>query len=194
MSISVSRRDTVREPGTPPVLDDVDRALVIATQAGLPLTSRPYHAIARSLGLPVEVVMTRLESMRACGLIRRIGAVPNHYAIGYTANGMTVWDVDDAVAGRLGEEVGALPFVSHCYLRPRHRPAWPYNLFAMVHGHHRDEVAAQAAAIRTLLGPACRAADILYSTRILKKTGVRLAARTRGATPHGEDPCCASRE
>ncbi|MFO1321345.1 MAG: AsnC family transcriptional regulator [Burkholderiales bacterium] len=164
---------------TPPLLDDIDRAIIVATQAGLPITSRPYHTLAQNLGLPAHVVMARLERMHATGLIRRIGAVPNHYAIGYTANGMTVWDIDDAHVDDLGVRVGALPFVSHCYLRPRRLPAWPYNLFAMVHGHHRDEVEAQAASIRTLLGDACRASDILYSTRVLKKTGVRLAARDR---------------
>ena len=167
---------------SPPLLDDLDRALIVATQEGLPITSRPYHSVAQSLGVPAHVVMARLERMRATGLIRRIGAVPNHYAIGYPANGMTVWDVDDAVVDDLGARVGSLPFVSHCYRRPRHLPAWPYNLFAMVHGHHRDEVETQAASIRQLLGPACRAADILYSTRILKKTGVRLAARERAGS------------
>ena len=39
-----------------------------------------------------------------------------------------------------GAQVGALDFVSHCYRRPRMPPAWPYNLFAMVHGRTRDEV------------------------------------------------------
>lgn len=163
----------------PPLLDDIDRAIIVATQAGLPITSRPYHTIAQSLGVAAHVVMSRLERMLATGLIRRIGAVPNHYAIGYTANGMTVWDVDDECVDLLGARVGALGFVSHCYLRPRHPPLWPYNLFAMVHGHRREEVEIQAAAIRSVLGDACRASDILYSTRVLKKTGVRLAARGR---------------
>ena len=39
-------------------------------------------------------------------VIRRIGVVPNHYAIGYTANGMSVWDVDDARIAELMDEVG----------------------------------------------------------------------------------------
>jgi DNA-binding Lrp family transcriptional regulator len=170
-------------PAVPAGLDPVDRAIILATQAGLPVTSRPFHAIARALGLRPDEVMLRLERMRAVGLIRRIGAVPNHYAIGYTANGMTVWDVDDARVDALGEQVGALDCVSHCYRRPRHLPEWPYNLFAMVHGRSRDEVADKARAIRALLGDACRAADILYSVRILKKTGVRLA-QLPGAPPH----------
>jgi len=99
---------------------------------------------------------------------------PNHYALGMVANGMSVWDVDDTRASELGAEIGALDFVSHCYLRPRAK-GWPYNLFAMIHGHSRDEVEAKRAQIVALLGSDCRASDVLYSTRILKKTGLRLA-------------------
>jgi DNA-binding Lrp family transcriptional regulator len=155
-------------------LDDTDRALVRATQAGLPLVPRPYHAIAERLGLDVEDVKRRLSAMLAGGVIRRIGVVPNHYRLGYTANGMTVWDVADDQVDALGEEVGRLAFVSHCYRRPRHLPEWPYNLFAMVHGRSRDEVAEMVAEIAGRLGAACRAHDVLYSTQILKKTGLRL--------------------
>ena len=54
-------------------------------------------------------------------------------------------------------------------------PVWPFNLFAMVHGTTREEVEAKRAEIAALLGEAARAADILYSTRILKKTGLRIA-------------------
>ena len=119
--------------------------------------------------------MRRLRGLLERGAIRRIAAVPNHYRLGYAANGMTVWDVDDAVVSALGHGVGELPFVSHCYRRPRRPPAWRYNLFAMVHGRDRAEVETKAAHIEDLLGDACRAREILYSTRILKKTGLRLA-------------------
>ena len=76
----------------------------------------------------------------------------------------------------LGERVGRLDFVSHCYRRPRKLPQWRYNMFAMVHGKTRDEVEAKVAAIAELLAEHARAHEILYSTRILKKTGLRLAA------------------
>ncbi|RTL58116.1 MAG: Lrp/AsnC family transcriptional regulator [Rhodocyclaceae bacterium] len=162
-----------------PQFDATDRRLVVATQGGLPLTPRPYHHIAEQLGLTPEEVMQRLAAMVERGAIRRIGAVPNHYAIGYTANGMSVWDIDDAVVDNLGERVGQLEAVTHCYRRPRHAPQWHYNLFAMVHGHSREEVSAQVDAIARLLETefpgACRARDILYSTRILKKTGLRIS-------------------
>jgi len=155
-------------------IDDTNRRLIAATQAGLPMVAEPYRKIADDLGLDESDVMARLRAMQQSGIIRRIAVAPNHYALGLAANGMTVWDVADEVAIELGGAIGALEFVSHCYLRPRALPDWPYNLFAMVHGVSRDEVAAKRAAIRTLLGGDLRGDDILYSTRILKKTGLRL--------------------
>jgi len=151
-----------------------DEAIVRATQAGLPLVAEPWRAVAHAAGLSQDEVFARVAAMLADGRIRRIGAVPNHYALGYTANGMSVWDVADDAVDELGARVGALPFVTHCYRRPRRLPEWRYNLFAMVHGKSRADADAHVAEIRALLGPALRAHDVLYSTRILKKTGLRL--------------------
>lgn len=157
------------------MLDEIDRHLIVATQAGLSLVPRPYHALAGQLGIPAAEVQARLTAMLATGTIRRIGAVPNHYALGYRFNGMTVWDVDDVQVDALGEQVGALPFVTHCYRRPRRLPDWPYNLFAMVHCKNGEEAAARVAEVATLLSTACRAYETLFSSRILKKTGLRIA-------------------
>lgn len=156
-------------------LDKVDRAIILATQEGLPLVPQPYHVVAEQVGISPDEVMKRLNAMLESGVIRRIGAVPNHYALGYKANGMTVWDVADERIDELGERIGQLDFVSHCYQRPRHLPDWPYNFFAMVHGHDRAEVEQKAGHIAALLGDASRGHEILYSTRILKKTGLRIA-------------------
>ncbi|OGB31959.1 MAG: protein nirH [Burkholderiales bacterium RIFCSPLOWO2_12_FULL_61_40] len=166
-------------PSTPPLqaVDEIDRAIIVATQSGLPLVARPYHAIAESLQLDPEDVMARMRRLQSVGVIRRLGVVPNHYALGYRANGMSVWDVPDAQVDALGAAVGAFEFVSHCYCRPRRLPQWPYNLFAMVHGKSREEVAHQVAHIADYLGDRVRSHSILYSTRILKKTGLRLAGQ-----------------
>jgi DNA-binding Lrp family transcriptional regulator len=157
-------------------LDAVARAIVAATQAGLPLCPRPYDAVAAELGIAPAELRARLQQLLESGALRRIGAVPNHYALGYRANGMSVWDVRDEDIEALGPRVGALEFVSHCYERPRHPPLWPYNLFAMVHGRDRGEVDEKVAAIAALLGSACCRHEVLHSTRILKKTGLRLGA------------------
>ena len=157
-------------------LTPIDLAIIRASQAGLPLVREPYAAIAARLGVTSGEVMARMRRMLDLGVIRRIAAVPNHYAIGYTANGMSVWDVPDERVDELGAQVGALECVSHCYRRPRHLPDWPYNLFAMVHGRSRAEVEGKVEQIAGVLGDACRAREVLYSTRILKKTGLRLTA------------------
>jgi DNA-binding Lrp family transcriptional regulator len=155
-------------------LDDINRQIIQATQSGLPLVSRPYHNIAERLGLNVNEVISRMKAMQDNGIIRRIAAVPNHYALGYKGNGMTVWDVPNELINELGKKVGALDFVSHCYHRPRFLPDWPYNLFAMVHAHNREEALLLVDNIAELLGENDRGHDVLFSKRILKKTGMRL--------------------
>ena len=157
------------------VVDEVDRRIIVATQGGLPLVPEPYQAVAEELGLEADEVMARMQRMLDSGLIRRIGAVPNHYALGYRANGMSVWDVPDEDISEIGKMVGDLDFVSHCYHRPRHLPYWSYNLFAMVHGRDRDEVSDKVERIAKLMGIKDRGHEILYSHRILKKTGLRFA-------------------
>ncbi|HET7912883.1 MAG TPA: AsnC family transcriptional regulator [Pseudolabrys sp.] len=158
------------------MLDAFDRRLIAATQAGLPLVAEPYRAIARQLAVAESAVRTRLEELLASGAIRRIGAIPNHYALGVVANGMSVWDVPDASTAAIGGRLGVLDFVTHCYERRRHLPLWPYNLFAMVHGRSRAEVHEKVAEMARLIGPELRAHEVLFSTRILKKTGLRVPA------------------
>jgi DNA-binding Lrp family transcriptional regulator len=155
-------------------IDATDRKIIAATAGGLPLAAAPYAEVGGWLGLSEAEVIARMSAMQAAGVIRRIAIAPNHYALGMAANGMSVWDVEDDQAVTLGAKVGALAYVSHCYLRPRSLPDWPYNLFAMLHGTTRAEVEDKRAEIAALLGDACRTHDILYSTRILKKTGMRL--------------------
>lgn len=177
MSSAEPFADTMNAPEPLFLADAVDLALIRATQEGLPLVAQPYHALAERLGMEPEEVMARMQRMLELGIIRRIGVVPNHYALGYKANGMTVWDVDDSQVDRLGEAIGRLDFVSHSYRRPRRLPVWPYNLFAMVHAKSREEVEAMANQIAYVLGDACRGKDILYSSRILKKTGLRIGGQ-----------------
>ena len=146
----------------------------MATQGGLPLVPRPYEQIARQLGATSEEVMRRMQRMLDRGIIRRIGAVPNHYSLGFRGNGMSVWDVPDHKIAEYGLRIGSLDFVSHAYHRPRQLPEWRYNLFAMVHGRNREEVLKKVALIADLLGEDNRGHEVLFSTRILKKTGLRI--------------------
>ncbi|TXL01914.1 protein nirH [Methylococcaceae bacterium HT1] len=155
-------------------MDHIDRQIITATQAGLPLTPEPYQSLAEQIDISEIELMQRLKCMQETGVIRRIGAIPNHYKLGYQHNGMTVWDIGDQYIDTLGTQIGSLDFVSHCYHRPRHLPEWRYNLFAMIHAKTTESAAQQIEQIAALLGEHCRAHEVLYSTRILKKTGLRI--------------------
>jgi len=165
----------------------LERQYVLLTQKGLPIVSHPYHWLAEKLNIDVKEVLAMTEKFLEQGIIRRIAAVPNHYKLGYKYNGMTVWDIKDEHASEFGAAVGKLPFVSHCYLRPRHLPNWNYNLFAMVHGKNSEEIAQFRTQIKELLTEVLenrsnengnmKNNDMLTSTQILKKTGLRLKDR-----------------
>lgn len=168
-------------------LTPLERQYILATQQGLPIVERPYDVIAQKLNISVEQVLHLTKDLQERGIIRRIAAVPNHYKIGYKFNGMTVWDVADDKISEFGQRIGKLPFVSHCYQRPRHLPHWHYNLFAMVHGKNQQEIQKYRSQIKELLndvlvqrnhdsgqGELTKNNDMLTSTQILKKTGLRL--------------------
>ena len=168
-------------------LTPLERQYVLLTQSGLPIVAQPYQHVAEQLHISVAEVLAMTTDLKERGIIRRIAAVPNHYKLGYRFNGMTVWDVKDEYVSEFGKAVGRLPFVSHCYLRPRHLPQWNYNLFAMVHGKTEQEVQQYRTQIKDLLESILEVRnddtdqaynfqtnDMLTSTEILKKTGLRL--------------------
>ncbi len=156
------------------MLDNIDKKIIRLTQDGLPLATQPYLNIAEQLEVSAAEVMKRMQQMLDKGIIRRIAAVPNHYKLGYVANGMSVWNIADEKILGYGKRIGQLPFVSHCYQRPRHPGVWKYNLFAMIHALDRNQVEKHVGTIAELVGDDNRGHEVLYSKRMLKKTGMRI--------------------
>ncbi len=170
------RTRSLHEPAPQPAfpLTPFDRAIVRHSQAGLPLTLDPWGDLATQLDSSRDQLLERIRALLASGAIRRIGLVPNHYQLGFCGNGMSVWDIPDAALDRIGQTLGNFDCVSHCYARPRHLPLWRYNLFAMVHGRDRKAVTVQIERIATHLGNDSRAHEILFSSALLKKSGMRV--------------------
>ncbi len=156
------------------MLTDDERRVLLAIQDGLPLTPTPYADVASELGMTEDRVLELVRSMLAEGKIKRIGLIPNHYALGITANGMSVWDVPEDRIREVGRKLAERPEVSHCYHRPRYDGVWPYTVFAMVHGRTREEVVETVDRIARELGIQDIPHDILFSTRLLKKRGTRV--------------------
>ena len=154
-------------------LDAAERRLVAALADGLPLVPRPYLALAQRLGWSEAELLARLAGLIERKVITRFGVVVRHHELGIRANAMVVWDVPDAEVAAAGRRLRDLAYVTLCYRRPRRPPAWPYNLFCMIHGRARAEVEAliEAASGAANLGPCARA--VLFSRRRFKQQGAR---------------------
>lgn len=145
-------------------------------ELGLPLTPRPYGTLAERCGLSEQEVLTAVGQWQAQGLIKRLGLVVRHRALGYTANAMVVWDVPDDRVRELGLALARTPFITLCYQRPRRLPEWPYNLFCMIHGVDRPRVLAQLAALIDNLGLGEISHAVLFSTKAYCQRGGRYAS------------------
>jgi DNA-binding Lrp family transcriptional regulator len=167
-------------------LTPAERDLVVEIQGGLPITDTPYADVADAIGQDPAWVVETIKRFEQEGKVRRVGVVPNHYALGYTENGMTVWNVPDDMVDTVGPAVASLPFVTHCYRRPRHEGVWPYNFFAMTHGRSEAESDRRIREVEARMAEYWDVDDdewdSLFSTQILKKTGIRLDERAAANT------------
>ncbi|MFA9516239.1 Lrp/AsnC family transcriptional regulator [Halopenitus sp. H-Gu1] len=182
-SVTPSDRDT---------LTPAERDLVVEIQGGLPITETPYADVAETIDADPEWVIETISRFNEEGKVRRIGVIPNHYALGYTENGMTVWDVPEEVLPDVGPAVADLGFVTHCYQRPRHEGVWEYNFFAMTHGRTEAESERRIQEVKRTMEDFWEVDpddwDTLFSTRILKKTGIRLDERAESNTDSSSEP------
>ena len=163
--------------GASPALDATQRRVVAALQEGLPLSSRPYAEIAERAGLPrgegEARVLAELRAWRDQGIVKRIGVIVRHRPLGFVANAMAVWDVPDGDTDAAGNALAREPGVTLCYRRARALPAWPYNLYCMIHGRDRADVDARLDAIAAHAGLARYAHARLFSRTEFKQRGAR---------------------
>ena len=159
-----------------------DRNLIKAVEHGLPIASRPYAEIAKKLGTTEQDVISRLQQLMDNGAIKRYGVVVRHKELGYTANGMVVWDIADDKVEELGMCIGKYDCVTLSYRRPRRLPDWSYNLFTMVHGSNRDEVTQK---VEDIVRQCCLQNikhTILFSTRRFKQRGASYTQKDTATT------------
>lgn len=157
-----------------------ERQLIAALQPGLELVSRPFQRLGERAGMSEDEVLQRITGWLDEGLIKRFGVVVRHHELGYRANAMVVFDLPDAEVDRIGLQLAAEPGVTLCYRRTRSLPAWPYNLYCMVHGRSREGAQPVIDRLASIVGAPATA---LFSTRRFKQCGARYFAET--AVPTG---------
>ncbi len=173
---SVEGEKKVSRSASPPQPEADDLRLLTAIEDGLPLCRRPYRCVAARLGWDERDVIARLRRLIDGGAIARFGLVVRHQVLGYRANAMVVWDIDEGVVSEIGARLAEAPGVTLCYERPRRLPVWRYNLYSMVHGRDRGQVCADIAALAEKVGGASRGHEILFSRRCFRQRGAKLSA------------------
>ena len=152
------------------MLSDLEKQVILVLQRDLEIEPRPFVDLAARLGLEEEVVLAAIRGLMEKGYIRRFGATLRHQKSGFEANALVAWKVPEADLQRVGQELAAQRVVSHCYAR-RPAPAWPYNLYTMVHGRTREECLEIAARMARETG--LTEYQVLFSESELKKTTMR---------------------
>lgn len=152
-------------------INEKDEALISLIQTGLPFSSTPYADLGKEIGMTEGEVISRLKKLNESKIIKRFGVVVRHHELGYRANAMTVWDIDDTKIKTLGACMGGFDFVTLCYRRPRRLPEWPYNLFTMIHGKNREHVLSNIELLVNQCGLKAVNHEVLFSTKRFKQRG-----------------------
>ena len=155
-------QDTKLSPG--------DRRIINEIQQDLPLVSHPFRDMAARLEMNEESFLEQCQSLLSRGIIRCFSIAVNHRQVGFTANGMACWPVSKEKVELAGQRLASLKEVSHCYER-RINSLWKYNLFAMIHGHTREECQQIADKVSAEMG--LTDGILLFSTREFKKTRLK---------------------
>ncbi len=165
---SLSTEGVAEEPveldGVP--YDELDVAVIRATQGDLPVVAEPYAQAAAQLGMTEAALLEHMTGMRERGILRRVAAILYHRRAGFSANGMGVWKVPDEQIAELGPRMASFRGISHCYQRPTYED-WPYSIFTMAHGRSKEECDAILDAIAGEFDISERAT--LYSSTEFKK-------------------------
>jgi DNA-binding Lrp family transcriptional regulator len=124
-------------------LSEDDKGLVRELQRDLPLEKYPFDKMAARLGLDIDQFLSRAVSLRERGFMRRFAARLNHREAGFLSNALSCWRVAPDKLAQVGQTIASYPQVSHCYER-RTAPEWHYNIYAMVHGHNKEDCSSLA--------------------------------------------------
>ena len=143
--------------------------LIKKIQANIPIEPQPFQHISQELSTSENTVLDILTKWKESGILRRVGAILKHQKAGFTANGMSVWNVPEEQIEDVGKQIVTFSEVGHCYQRPKFQ-GWPYNVFAMIHSQTKDQVKDIAQKISLSIG--IDDYDILFTVREFKKTSM----------------------
>ena len=105
-----------------PQLSELERRLLNDFQRGFPLSPRPFADIARRLGVTEQAVLDCLESLRARGMVSRVGPVFRPKRVG--ASTLAAMRVPDERLSEVACFINGYSEVNHNYEREHEFNLW----------------------------------------------------------------------
>lgn len=130
----------------------------VALRTWLPTYKIQYHFLSQCRSLSQRDIM------------RCFGVHIKQDKVGFAADAMACWLAVPGIVESAGRKLAMFREVSHCYKRITN-PSWCYNLFAMIHGHAREDCQVIADKISREIG--LKDYVLLFSVKEFKKLRVR---------------------
>jgi DNA-binding Lrp family transcriptional regulator len=104
-------------------LDDLDRAILNMIQIEVPLTKRPFQALALDFGISEDEMIERVQRMWDMGIVRRLGPIINYRAWGMSGV-LVAAKVKEEHVEKARASIEDYPEITHAYLRDHEWNLW----------------------------------------------------------------------
>jgi len=120
------------------MVDELEKKIIHHLQDTIPLTKKPFAAIATKIGISEKNLIDRIKRLKEKGTLRRFGATLYHQQAGVKTNVMVAWNVPENIVDEVGTLMAGFKEISHCYRR-KTQGDWEYNLFTMIHEKNKKD-------------------------------------------------------
>ena len=121
------------------IFPEIEKSAIRLLQGNLPVKSDFYAESATRLGIDTDNLLDMMKDWNECGILKRVGVLLNHMSIGFKANGMCAWKVNEEEIEEKGCILAGYPGITHCYQRLMHN-RFPFNLYAMIHAGNWNDL------------------------------------------------------
>jgi DNA-binding Lrp family transcriptional regulator len=104
-------------------LTDLDKRVLSRIQSGFPIEPRPYAVLAADFDVTEAAVLASVRSMRAQGVIRRVGAIFDSARLGYRSTLCAIAAPPERI-DEVAAVISAYPNVTHNYERQDRYSVW----------------------------------------------------------------------
>jgi DNA-binding Lrp family transcriptional regulator len=104
-------------------MDKIDKKILNILQTRFPIVPEPFDAVGTELGISGDEVIERVKRLKEKGIIRRIGAVFESRALGFTST-LCAARVPEEKIRAFADVVNSYPGVTHNYRRSNEYNVW----------------------------------------------------------------------